>query len=546
MHERARVRRLRRRLAAAAPVLALGAWVLAMARTGRWPSGDGPHLLGTAMRLANDLRGLAVLDFLRGANTLVGPHPPGAYAAPTLVHAVVGTGWTQAHLLSGAVVLWLCWDGMRRLGAGLPAAAALAGCGLVWSQATNAGVDLMAGACVVQSVSWLVASDRLRDRRAALWWGAWMGAGFLTKYTAPLFLWGPCVLAGWWVLRHGRWRALATAVGAFAVAAGAWYATHLDEVSGYIGASGDTANPMFTNRDVLDGPWYGVERLAWYPAVVADAWGVPAAAALIGAVGLGFLAKRRAGAWAAPLLAVGGGWLVLTLQIQRQDRYLTPAAPLLAASVAGPAGWAALPVLAFGAYGAARIYGRDTPAPVNRDYTHTWPPDGGDFPWMHEAFEPVSLDPGAWEVDRAVAAIAAAHGREDGTVALLVDDQGDVPGFGVFLSAVARAGHRWDVATVRVMDRGARPGDPPPGAVYVGPFTTDAWPPRTFRTLVAVVRPNDRKRLGWIERQGFSLSDSWRLPQGMEGRLYVLPEGAPDAGPDPMPEIGEGGGGPAG
>jgi len=219
---------------------------------------------------------------------------------------------------------------------------------------------------------------------------------------------------------------------------------------------------------------------------------------------------------------------------------------LLGAMVAGPGGWVALPVLAYGAYGAARMYGRVREAPVNRDYTHEWPPDGGDFPWMHDAFEPVSLDPRPWELERAVAGMAALHGRDDGTVALLIDDQGDVPGFGVFLSAVARAGHRWDVATVRVMDRGAKPGDPPPGAVYVGPFTTDAWPPRTFRTLFAVVRPGDRKRLGWIERQGFEQVDGWRLPQGMEGRLYALPEGAPDAGPDPMPEIGEGLGAPPG
>ncbi|MEC7946645.1 MAG: hypothetical protein VX265_03695, partial [Myxococcota bacterium] len=475
---------------------------------------------------------------LQGGNTLVGPHPPGAYAVPAAVYAVVGTGWSQAHLLSGALVIWLCWDGMRRLGAGLPAAAALASCGLVWTQATNAGVDLMAAACVVQSVSWLVASDRLRVRRAAMWWGAWMGAGFLTKYTAPLFLWGPCLLAAWWVVRGRRWKSLAWGFAAFSVVAGIWYATHGREVAGYIGASGDAANPLLTNRDLLAGPWWGWERMSWYPAVVADAWGIPGAAALLFAICMGGIAKRRAGAWAAPLLAVAGGWLALTLQIQRQDRYLTPAAPLLAAAVSGAAGWAALPVLAAGAYGAARIYGRSGTPPANRDYAHGWPPDGGDFPWMHDAFKPVSLVPEAWQLDRAVQAMAAAHGADTGTVALMLDEQGEVPGFGVFLSAVTRHGHRWDVATVMLMDRGARAGAPPPAAVFVGPFTTDAWPPRRFRTLFAVVRPGDQKRLSWVDRQGFVLSDSWALPQGMEGRLYVLPEGAPDAGPDPLPEPG--------
>ena len=89
------------------------------------------------------------------------------------------------------------------------------------------------------------------------------------------------------------------------------------------------------------------------------------------------------------------------------------------------------------------------------------------------------------------------------------------------------------------------PGEPPPGAVYVGPFTTDDWPPRTFRTLFTVLRPEDRRRLGWVERHGFELAEHWSLPQGMEGRLYVLPVHAPDAGPDPMPEVGEGLGGPS-
>ena len=157
---------------------------------------------------------------------------------------------------------------------------------------------------------------------------------------------------------------------------------------------------------------------------------------------------------------------------------------------------------------------------------------------MHEAFEPVSLHPADWQLERSVAAMAAAHGAQTGTVALMLDEQGAVPGFGVFLSAVTRAGYRWDVATVMLMERGASPGDPPPAAVFVGPFTTDAWPPRTFRTLFAVVRPTDRKRLGWIDRQGFRLAESWSLPQGMEGRLYVLHGGVPDAGPDPLPERG--------
>ncbi len=533
------LRRARGLLRRGSPPVLLAAWVVAMASAERWPSGDGPHLLGTAMRLANALRAGAPGAWADGMGTLVGPHPPGAYVLPTAVAAVLGPGFPATHLVVGALVLWLTWDGVRRLGGGLVSALVLASCGLVWVQADNAGVDLLAGACVVQSVSWLVASDRLRDARAATWWGAWLGAGFVVKYTAPVFLVGPCVVAGWWVVRHGRWGRLLRAVGAFAVVGGAWYATHLRRVVGYLGESGNASSALLTNRDLIAGPWWAAERLGWYPAALADAWGLPAAAAVVFAVLTGLLGRRPAGAWGAPLLAALGGWLALNAQIQRQDRYLAPAVPLLAAAAgAHPVGWLALPALGLGAYGTAAIYATWRDVPSSRDYAHAWPPHGGGFPWPHEAYLPVSQDPGPWELDRAVAAMATAHGAETGTVALMLDDKGDVPSFGGFLSAVTRAGHRWDLATVHLMDRGARAGQPPPAAVFVGPFTTDDWPSRDFRVLFTILPATDRRRTAWIAAKGLAEVDAWDLPKGQRARLFVVPEGRPPVGPDPLPEMG--------
>ena len=95
---------------------------------------------------------------------------------------------------------------------------------------------------------------------------------------------------------------------------------------------------------------------------------------------------------------------------------------------------------------------------------------------MHEAFRPVSLDPAEWQLNRAVDALAATHGSDIGTVALMLDEQGEAPGFGPFLWAVTRRGYRWDIATVMLMSGGGGKQTEPVAAVFVGPFTTDAWP----------------------------------------------------------------------
>ena len=75
----------------------------------------------------------------------------------------------------------------------------------VWLQAESAGIDLIAGAVALQSISWLVASHRLSKFKAVCGWGFWMGCAFMTKYTAPLFLVGPCLIAAYWAIRYGRW-----------------------------------------------------------------------------------------------------------------------------------------------------------------------------------------------------------------------------------------------------------------------------------------------------------------------------------------------------
>ncbi len=511
-------RRLPRWLWPAVCALVLMGWAILVVRSGRWPAGDGPHVLGASMRLAGDLRALEPGSFLRSLLTLLAPHPPGAYLPWTLAYLLAGPGrW--AHLLASAGLLALCVDGIRRLGGGPSGAVWLAAPALVWAQAELGGVDLVAAACAVQALSHLAASERLQHRRHVLAWGAWMGLGFLSKYTFPMFLWAPCALAGVWVLREQRWPRLLEAVLAFLAVAGPWLVWRFDDVLAYVAASTAPDPFLVAARDLARGPWYAWENLSWYPAAALDAWGWPGAIALL----VGVATRRRREALpdgrALALLAILGGWLVLAQSVQRQDRYLLPVLPLVAA-LAGASRvhrWL-VPVALIGLGGTVSRYASDAPAPANRDYGHRIGDAGKSWPLPAESYAPVSLDPTVWEVDRALLGLAALHARQDGTVGLLIDDGRGAPGMGVYLFRAASLGYRWDLATVSVAGdaQGSR------AMVFVGPFATETWPSRDFTALYAAFVPGDTLRESWLDARASAPVETWSLPMGIEGRLYVL------------------------
>lgn len=511
-------RRLSPSLAALIGALVLGAWAAIVVRSGRWPSGDGPHVLGASMRLANDLRAGEPAAFGKALLTLLAPHPPGAYLPWTLAYVLLGPGrW--AHLLASAGLLALCADGIRRLGGGGAGVLWLAAPALVWAQAELGGVDLVAAAATTQAISHLAASDRLRIRRHTLLWGAWMGVGFLSKYTFPMFLWAPCLLAGVWVMRQQRWRELLGAILAFGVFAGPWLAWRSDDVLSYIAASTAPDPLLVAARDLARGPWYAWENLSWYPASALDAWGWAGAVALIACL----LARPRREALpdgrALVLLSVLGAWLVLAQSVQRQDRYLLPAIPLLAA-LAGASRlrrWLA-PVAGIGLVGTALSFLEVGEAPPNRSYAHDIASAGRSWPSPAEAYRPVSMDPGPWEVDLVLREIYELHGREDGTVGLLLDDARGAPGMGVYLFRAASLGFRWDLATVVVGSEGGRTR----AMTFVGPFATEDWPSREFEVLYTAFEPGDATREGWLEQERLELVSGRPLPQGYEGRLYRL------------------------
>lgn len=499
---------------------AVVAWLWASVGLDRWPSGDGPHILGGAMRLAQQLREGDLWLFVQCFSSLLAPQPPGAYLPSTIAYVILGTQLPWAHLVGGALVLWLCLDGVRRLG-GIAGCVWVGATGLVWVQAENAGVDLVAAAAVVQSLSHLVASDRLRLRRHTLLWGAWMGVAFLSKYTAPMFLWAPCIVAGWWVLSQRRWKALASAVLAFAVVALPWWATRAAAVWRYVQASNDTSNPLINAQgSLVDHPW-AREALSWYPAALVDAWGWPGVIALLVCLVVPWRWKQaRPGAWTVPLLGALGGMAMLNDQNQRQDRYMLPMMPIVAAAAgSSPLGLVALPIGLVGLYGAARSHLEVDDPPANRQYTHDLVDLGSTWPYTHEAYGPVDSDPELWGLDSALRRVRAVHGSDQGTVGFLLDEAAGAPGYGMIVSRSMVVGYRWHVATVMTFDPGRGPGGSS-HTVFVGPFTFGDWPSREFDTLLAITSTSNQRAEGYLERSGYQLVEQWKVNDRLDGRIF--------------------------
>ena len=493
----------------------LSCWVVGIAATGRWPSGDGPHSLGIASRLAGMLRSLELWEFTRAGHSLRAPHPPGAYAPAVVGYTLFGTA-SSAHLVGGALVLAACWDALRRMGAGLPGAIWLAGLAPVWLEAEGYGIDLVGAACVVQAISHLVASDRLTRPWSVTWWGAWMGAAFLAKYTAPMFLWAPCLVAGWWTLRDRRFRALARALVGFAVVALPWWGLRLRAAVDYIVHSNTAAEEFSHDTFVVEGPWWAWDHLSWYLAVGLDAWGWLGGWAVV----LALLSPRVRGAlpgtWLVPVLGALGGWFILTTQIVREARYLLPALVLSAVLVGtSRLRWILACVGAVSLSVLAPLYFDDAAVPSDRPGVHVLETAGGHWPTPHESFRPRSMDPGPWRVDETIERLRAAHGRDDGTVGFLIDERGGAPGVRIFLYRTGQLGYRWNLASPSQI-----PGD---DLVLVAPFASDDWPSREYHTLVAMLRPGDGALEALLRRSGLTRLESWSLPGGYEGRLYGRP-----------------------
>lgn len=504
-------------------------WVQTIAVHQRYPGGDGPHILGTSGRLAQLLRDGEFEWFVYCFSSLLGPHPPFAYL-PFVGSAFFFPNVDYNHLIGSAIVLWIIADAMYRLGAGVLGFAFIWVWTPVWLQSENAGIDLVAAATVIQSISHLARSNALENQYHTLGWGAWIGAAFMTKYTAPMFLWGPCLVAGYWALKHKRIKRILAGIVAFCVVALPWWSTHWKQVQGYVLASGNAQSGLLTNKTIIENPWTA-DNIMWYPTAMMDTVGpwLPIVIA-VGVVMCSIqIAKVRS--WTGPILlsSILGGWIMLNAQKQRQDRYIIPAYPVMSAGlVLAPSlvTVAALPFIWKVTRENINIFNSDSPAPAQRDYSHDVKSPATTYPIPHEAYWPISHDLVPWKLDEALTKIASIQGKS-GTVGFLLDEQGGAPGYGIVLSKAVQMGFNWHIATIMIARRGGPgPNDPnrPLASVFVGPFLFGEWPSREFSVMLSMVKHDDQQREKWIQSTNMVVVEEWSLPMDRVGRIYLDPE----------------------
>jgi hypothetical protein len=498
----------------------------------RWPTGDAAHLLGIASRLARELATGEIGDFFFHGSSLLAPHPPGGYLFP-LIPSLFGAG-RHAGPIAGVMALALAWHGLRLLVGRdrfppLAAWAMVLSTPLIWLAVEHSWWDLLAAGCAAATLGHLHASQGLTDRRHSLAFGAFMGLGFLTKYTFPMFVVLPTLWVGLGILFSRRgFRGLLFSVAAFATIAGPWYLSRISKISRYVrdstdpnSAMVDTASTPLTGAELLQ-----PENLAYYPAVLVEGLGWPGLALL----GLGLLGIRHKGGRLA-LLGALGGLAILSLTGQRQARYLVPALPLLALAMdsglrlrhRAPKALGALAVLLVvvpATYCTARMWTWIERPPSNRPHNPgleslaTW----GTWPWPAEGFRPVSSDPEAWLIEQALTRLAELVGDEPQTIGLFLDEHSGGPGTGFYIWWAEALGHPWDVATVMAKGRGGEP------LAFVGPFAGDDWPPKEFAGLYSVRKRGDsalRKLKARFDATEVSVQ---ALPNGYEGTLFSVPD----------------------
>jgi hypothetical protein len=395
---------------------------------------------------------------------------------------------------------------------------------MVWLAVEGHGRDLAAAACAVQAVSWLHASRGFEQRRQALAFGAWLGAGFLVKYTFPMFMILACLAAAVHLRSRARWVNLGAAVGAFVLVAGGWWAVMGHNALAYLGANMGQAAGAEAKLMTWD-ERMAPEHLAMYPLALKDAVGWP-----------GIIALLAGAAWAPklPLAGALGGLVVLAVQSQAQDRYALPALALLCAA-AVPYGRRALGSLAALAVFAplyvtsAAAFAPSARTATTSTYQHplaTW----NRLSWPgSRTYNPIALQLGAWRLDQPLAALRAAHGRDDGTVGLLLSTGGGVPEFGTLVMSAQYLGYRWDFANV--VPRGPGRTD-----VFVGPLFDGAWPSRDFTALLAIQCPGpDRAQGEWLAAFEGTETASVALPSGCTGSVRSVASARLHAGTTATP-----------
>lgn len=111
--------------------------------------------------------------------------------------------------------------------AGVLAAILIAFSPLVFSQTRYFMIDMPLAAVTALTFAALLASPDFDDIRGSAFVGACLAAGLLMKWTYPLFVAVPVVVAAGMALRAGRWRNVLVCAAVATVGAGWWYAPNI-------------------------------------------------------------------------------------------------------------------------------------------------------------------------------------------------------------------------------------------------------------------------------------------------------------------------------
>ena len=504
--------------------LTLLAIVALLAGAGRVPTGDGPHLAATTFEIADALRAGDLATAFGTWFTRVSPQPPAGYAPGVLAALFLGDRWI-APLLTGAFALGLVWNALRRLADNaLPWAPALVIVAnpICWLYVEQYGWDLLTGAAVLQAISWLHASRGLRDIPAARRFGLWMGLGFLTKYTFPMFLWLPCLWAGVGILRGpdrgARLATLGQAVGIFMLLVAPWMVVNHSELFAYLGRSVGSDAVAAVEASRAGANRFTAASLALYPLALKDALGWPGALALAGvAVGSVFFGggggppqrppRAETPGTAVAALAAFGGLAVLSVLEQSQDRYALPALLALAA-LAQPL--ARLPwglEVFVGVFGIQLLGTVATFRPGAPTYTPRFDHDLASataMSWpVSRSYLPTHVDLDAWRIDEALTRLAGFTG--DAPAALVLPDDPRFPEPGLYL---LRARQLDLPLTLRI----ARPrGASAP---------RDGWPARDIGAVYTIWTPGvDTATEAWMAGSGRVALAEIALPRPLNGAV---------------------------
>lgn len=507
-----------------------------IAWAGRIGGADAPHLLGVDLRLGQLLRDGDVGHALSAWWALLAPQPPFG-AVLGMVTTVLAGSWPLSAALCMGLTLLAIFDALQRLSlrltgarwGGLLAWLAVLSSPFTWSSVEQYSRDLSVAAAVLQAVSHAAVAGALGERRAALAFGAWIGVAFGIKYTAPIFLLGPCLVVGLGLLRRSwssadrarpEWRGLGVAVLAFGATAGVWYATHFGSVRRYLFTSLDPTAMKGNAESLRDVD--SVEARVYYVAALWEALSGPGVVLVAIALAIGLWKRESRLGVAAVGVGALVGMMVLARTSQQVDRYVFPGfvlacsalvmlgrgrvLPLLMLAVFAPRAWTSAQRFAPGEVGPAANYSHGADALRRLQ----WPQPG-------ESFAPSDFQPAEWHLREAVGALRAVQGNT-GTVGYLPSADPNSPTFGHLMLSAAGLGCRWDWSTVSL--RGGGPGGGGAGEVFIGPLFDGDWPPRGFQSLIALEKnPPEAPVRDWL--RSHAVVEAARVPTRGGGAFVV-------------------------